>query len=148
MIRRRIILLCVITFLIIFVFTTNYLLTILPSSEIEVRKILTIEDKIYLILEKNPTRYDIKPSTDDKSVDIFLKNAKNVNVDSEFTETNLIELWKEANAWVSKTQLVNFSSPSLGNVLYALKTAKIIKADVDTRGTQLKLLLTLQVGII
>lgn len=147
MIRRRNFLFCIATFLIIFIFTTNYLLTILSSSEIEVRKILTIEEKIYLELKKFPTRYNLKSPIEDRAVEVFLENVKNLNAVSKFTDTNLVNLWNEANSWVTKTQVLNFSSSSLGDVLSALKTAKIIKADVDTRGTQLKLLLTLQVGI-
>ncbi|KAF5280407.1 hypothetical protein FQR65_LT03216 [Abscondita terminalis] len=75
----------------------------------------------------------------DSTIDYFLTNVK------DFTSfINNEPVWEKARTWVSKTQLYDYMSPDLGNVLYALKTAKIIKADVDTRGTQLKLLLTLQ----
>ncbi|KAJ8935401.1 hypothetical protein NQ314_012820 [Rhamnusium bicolor] len=142
MIRRRNLLLIALLFFTLFILTTNYLLIILPSSENEVRKEITTEEKIYQELEKLPIQYKQRPLIEEKTTDIFLENIR--KTDKKLESLNLEQLWREANSWVSKTQLLNLSSPSLGKVFFALKNAKIIKSDVDTRGTQLKLLLTLE----
>lgn len=143
MIRRRNLLILVIIAVIIFVITTNYLLLNLQTSDIEVRKLQTIEDKIYMELQSLPDYYKLKPFETVQFTDLVLAKSKNRTVN--LTDTNLEYLWKEANSWVSKTGIVDFSSTQIINVLSALKNAKITKADFDTRGTQLKLLLTLQV---
>lgn len=143
MIRRRNLVLLSLLFFALFILTTNYLLITLPS-ESEVRKQLTIEEKIYFELNKLPVEYTIRTLTEDKTVDIFLNIIKSTN--ANFRQLNLDSLWREANSWVSKTQLINLTSPNLGKLFIALKKAKIISADVDTRGTQLKLLLTLEVS--
>lgn len=141
MIRRRNLVLLSLLFFVLFILTTNYLLITLPS-ESEVRKQLTVEEKIYYELNKLPVEYITKTLIEDKTVDIFINVIqRNVTV----RELNLDRLWTEANSWVSKTQLINLTSPNLGKLFVALKNAKIINADVDTRGTQLKLLLTLEV---
>ncbi|KAF5283951.1 hypothetical protein FQA39_LY17192 [Lamprigera yunnana] len=73
----------------------------------------------------------------DNISDVFFANIRNFNSNREM-------LWEKARSWVTSTQLFDYTSSDLGNVLDALKTAKIVKADVDSRGTQLKLLLTLE----
>lgn len=48
--------------------------------------------------------------------------------------------------WVSGQQIVPEDAPLLGSVLNSLCSAKILKAENSKRGTQLKLLLTLEGG--
>nr|XP_023011969.1 glycosaminoglycan xylosylkinase homolog [Leptinotarsa decemlineata] len=142
MIRQKRIFLLALGFLLLFLITTNYVWIALPNNENEVKKVQSIEEKIYSEMKKLPDIYKFKSIISDRGTDIFLKNIR--DVESALDEKSLKELWREANSWVSKTQLVNASSPNLGKIQFALKHAKIIKADVDTRGTQLKILLTLQ----
>lgn len=143
MVRRRNLLVCLAVFIILFVLTTNYLLNILTASESKVKKLLTIEEKIYLELQNLPAQYNLTPLSHDIADEIFTDDFKYKN--TSIQKIDLVNLWQEVNSWVSKTQVVNFQSPNFRRAFYALKSAKIIKADVDTRGTQLKLLLTLQV---
>ncbi|KAG5884756.1 hypothetical protein JTB14_029237 [Gonioctena quinquepunctata] len=142
MIRQKNILLVALGLIVLFLITTNYVWIALPSTESEVKKTETIEQKIYLELKNLPDLYKTKSSISDDSTNIFLENAERKGSNSD--EKLLKQLWREANSWVTKTQLLNISSKNLGNILSSLKHAKIIEADVDTRGTQLKLLLTLQ----
>ncbi|XP_018577764.1 glycosaminoglycan xylosylkinase homolog [Anoplophora glabripennis] len=140
MVRKRSFVLLSLLFFVLFILTTNYLLIILPSGS-EVRKPLTVEEKINYELSKLPAEYAIKPLIEDTTVDVFLENFKNI---VKIEQLDLNHLWTESNSWVFKSQLINLTSPSLGKLFVALKKAKIISADVDTRGTQLKLLLTLE----
>lgn len=144
MIRRRKLLLFTVITVLIFLITTNYLLLNLQKTDdIEVRKSPTIEEKIYQHLAKLPDYYNLRSPKDVSFSDLSLVNTKNSTV--RLDDWHLQELWKEANSWVSKTSVINFSSPKMGPLLFALKNAKILKADLDSRGTQLKFLLTLQV---
>lgn len=144
MVRRSSLFIASLGFLILFSLITNYLLSTLPSSEVVPKsRILTIEEKIYLELKSLPAHYKSKPLILDKSIDIFLENIRKAAV--SLNDSAIKKLWTLANSWVTKTQVVDLTSSSLGQVLTALKTASIIKADLDTRGTQLKFLLTLQV---
>lgn len=143
MIRRRNLLLLVLIIALLFLITTNYLLINLQSSDIEVRKLPTIEEKIYLELRKLPEHFKLKSLENLSVVDLFVANTKNNPIRLE--DSQFEHLWKVANSWVSKNRIVDFSSSEIGNVIRAMKTAVIIKADLDTRGTQLKFLLTLQV---
>ena len=54
--------------------------------------------------------------------------------------------WNIAKKWVRARQTIPFKAPELGSILHALQTSKIIKSDVIKKGTQLKLLLTLESG--
>ncbi|KAJ8925971.1 hypothetical protein NQ315_009826 [Exocentrus adspersus] len=141
MLRRRSFIFLLLVFLVLFVITTNYLLITLHSKS-EVKSPLTVEEKIYFELNKLPGRYTSKSLVEDKTTEVFLQNLSTTNLRLE--DLDLEGLWAEANSWVSKTQLVNLSSPDLGKLFFALKHARITKADVDTRGTQLKLLFTLE----
>lgn len=142
MIRRRNLLFFIVIAGLLFLISTNYLLLNLQSSDIEVRKTLTIEEKIYLELHKLPENYKQKAVESLRVVDIFISNSKNFTA---LVNTEFDHLWKQTNSWVSKTRVVDFSNPDIGKILQAIKEAEITKADLDTRGTQLKFLLTLQV---
>lgn len=143
MIRRRNLLFIVVTVVLLFLISTNYLLLNLQSSDIEVRKLPTIEEKIYLELQILPDHYKQKRTENLIRPDLFIINTKNTSLNFDNAQFEI--LWKEANSWVSKTRIVNFNSRNIGKILQALTVAEITKADLDTRGTQLKFLLTLQV---
>jgi hypothetical protein len=134
MIRKSRLLIISVILISIFLISTNYLLITLTDSENEVK---SVHEKIYQQLEHLPDFYKIRKPLENDVTDRFIKN---INVDDE---KNLKKLWNVARSWVSKTKIVDFESPLLGSVLSALKKSKIIKADLDTRGTQLKVQLTL-----
>lgn len=146
MIPKRRVFIITIILLIFFLVTTNYFfVSVLSRTESEVMKkpsgLITIEQKIMQKVPLVSKNYKSKRITNDNTTDTFIRNLKIIK-----EIKNKERLWKEAKSWVSKTQLYNFTNPNLGSVLNALKTSKIIKADIDTRGTQLKLLLTLEVS--
>lgn len=99
----------------------------------------TTEEKIYLILAKLPQKYKTRTTTFDNLTETFLRNTK-----IKPTTDNLTLLWKEANSWISDQKFVNPYSSNLSDILHALRHAPIVKSDLDIRGTQLKLLLTLE----
>lgn len=142
MFRRKTVIIAASTVAFVFFFTLNYLLTFLPSTESEVRTNSQIENSIYEELKRLPDIYKVSPQVEARKADEFLKHVNDV-VSLELQ--NLKALWDEANSWPSKDQITNTSSPSIGKVVYALKHARITMADIDTRGTQLKLLLNLMV---
>ncbi|XP_050295864.1 glycosaminoglycan xylosylkinase homolog [Anthonomus grandis grandis] len=127
----------------LFFFILNYLLKLLPVTDDGHKYENKIDMLIFEELKHLP-KYHINEHEDTKAA-MFLeavKSAENV----EISKLNLKELWDEANLWPSVNQLTNITSPSIGSIMYALKHARITKADLDTRGTQLKLLLTLTGG--
>ena len=67
---------------------------------------------------------------------------KNVNL----VKTNPSTLWDTAASWVKSREIYPYLAPQLGDVLQALSTSPIIKADVGYKGTQLKARLVLQGG--
>lgn len=142
MIRLRKLLILIVIIVVLFLITTNYLLFNLQSSDVEVKNLPTIEEKIYLELQKLPEHYKLKSVETLPVIDLFAINTNNI---TRLNGTQFQQLWKLANSWVSKTRIVDFSNPDIGRILHVLKVAAITKADLDTRGTQLKLLLTLQV---
>ncbi|XP_042876767.1 glycosaminoglycan xylosylkinase-like isoform X2 [Penaeus japonicus] len=52
--------------------------------------------------------------------------------------------WELARKWVKPTSLIPARAPGLGDVLTALSTAKITRADLSDRGSQLKIILELE----
>lgn len=56
------------------------------------------------------------------------------------------KLWNIAKKWVRARQTIPLKAFELGSLLDALQKAKIVKSDVSRKGTQLKLLLTLEGG--
>lgn len=142
MFRRRNLLFFIVIAALLFLITTNYLLLNLQSSDIEVRNTQTIEEKIYLELQKLPEHYKQKTPGSLPVADLFITNTKNI---ATLENTNIDHLWKQTNSWVSKTRVVDFINSDIGKILQVLTETEITKADLDTRGTQLKFLLTLQV---
>lgn len=55
--------------------------------------------------------------------------------------------WTVAKRWVRARSSIPVSAPELGSILRAMQSAPILKSDVSRRGTQLKLLLTLEGGV-
>lgn len=146
MIRKRKLLLLAAFTILSFILTIIYLMRLLSDSESSPK--IThelIHEKIRYHLANLPEFYKIKAITPDGVADNFIQHINSVQGNGK---DSLEELWNEVNSWVTKTQLTNFTSSKIGNVLQALKHAKIIFADVDTRGTQLKLLLTLEVSFL
>jgi len=118
------------------------LFTVLPGTETEVIKYSKIEKAIYEELKLLSAFYTTPQIVNNSQVNIFLNNIK-IQKGLRLEYLELKELWRETELWPTKDQLINISSPNLGNLMYAMKYATIIKADVDTRGTQLKLILNL-----
>lgn len=126
-----------------FLFIIGYLMNVLIKEQNE--EALTnsiVEEKIKKYLLRLPEKYKIKNKFLGNISDLHIKNVHDVSSNVDV----LNKWWYEVNSWVSKGVFVNTTS-NLGSVLGALKYAKIIYADLDTRGTQLKLLLTLKVFV-
>lgn len=144
--RRKLLIILgsVIVFLFIaIVLRLMYLIT--ESEKLLKTPINPIHEKIYNHFANLPEFYKVRTRAKDPIVDTFIHN---INNKPNSPTDNFKELWKEVNSWVTKTQLTNFSSAKIGSVAQALKRGKIIYSDVDTRGTQLKLLLTLEVSFV
>lgn len=142
--KRKLCLLLTSSILLVFFITVIKLMRMLSDTEIPpTHRNNLIHDQIYQQLANLPELYKIRTTTKDTVVDNFIVNINQQNAPNE----NFNTLWQEINSWVTVTQLTNFSSPKLGSVARALKHAKIISSDIDSRGTQLKLLLTLEVVI-
>lgn len=102
-----------------------------------------IHEQIHYYYSNLPEFYRSRTTTKDEVVDKFIRNVN----DRGSGKDDLEGLWKEVNSWVTKASLVNFTSAKIGRIVHALQTAKVVYADVDSRGTQLKLLLTLEVSM-
>ncbi|XP_077987000.1 glycosaminoglycan xylosylkinase-like [Glandiceps talaboti] len=59
---------------------------------------------------------------------------------------NIEDIWRLAEGWVKSREIYPPIAPDLGTVLHAMATAKITRADVGYKGTQLKAMLTLEGG--
>ncbi|CAH0552041.1 unnamed protein product [Brassicogethes aeneus] len=138
MIRKRKIVLLTVIILLLYLVTTNYILIILNKSEngLESNEV-SVEKYILKKLDNLSPEYIIKPK-ENVVIETLIKNIKLVS------KYNVKDVWSEADSWVTNSQVVNVNSSNVGNVLNALKDSKIIRADLDTRGTQLKFLLTLE----
>lgn len=138
--KRKLLILCVIVG-IIFVMTTNYLLKILVKESESEREVINndVNRAIYEELHNLSPRYRRK------------QVYKNVNVETIINNKNLItnfeNLWEISNTQLSQRQKGQFENAYLAEILWGLKHGKIIKADLYPKGTQLKLLLNLQVSI-
>ncbi|XP_019874820.2 glycosaminoglycan xylosylkinase homolog isoform X2 [Aethina tumida] len=140
MIQKKKILIAAVILLLLYIFTTNYILFVLNNAENEVFIDDIVSKKILEHLEELSPDYFVKPILSTNFTQRIIENIKTVHsYDNK-------QLWATANSWVTQNKVVNFNSSELGSVIHALKNAKIIKADLDQRGTQLKLLLTLQGG--
>lgn len=142
MLRKKTVIVIALIVLFVFFCTLHHLLKILPDNEIKSNK---IEDAIYAQIRKLPEMYK-SPGQRTLNLDSFLKSI-NQAVTLRVNSLDLAQIWNEANSWSSVGhQLTNFTSPLIGQVLLGLKHARIKTADLDPRGTQLKLLLTLNVS--
>lgn len=65
---------------------------------------------------------------------------------NENASNDLEKLWKIPRQWIRARQIVPWKAPELGDILRALETKRIVKSDVARKGTQLKLMLTLEGG--
>lgn len=65
---------------------------------------------------------------------------------NNYDQQELKKIWLIARKWVRARQIIPKEAPELSSILNALQNAKIIKSDVNRKGTQLKLLLTLDGG--
>lgn len=143
MIRKRRLFLLTALIIFTFILTVFYLMRLLSDTEKAPKNSNDIiHEQILYHLTNLPEFYKVRVTTKDSIIDSFINNIKA----PRNARDSLEGLWKEVDAWVTKTQLTNFSSTKIGSVTHALKQAKITGADIDTRGTQLKLFLTLEVG--
>lgn len=127
-----------------FFLTLRYLLTILPGTESEVKgNSELIQESIYSRLNSLPDLYRSPQKFNNSKIDAFLNNIRTDN-SLKLDISDLKELWQEVQSWPSKNQLANISSPNLGKIMFAMKYTPIISTDIDSRGTQLKILLNLQ----
>ncbi|OTF74952.1 glycosaminoglycan xylosylkinase-like protein [Euroglyphus maynei] len=69
-------------------------------------------------------------------------NSTALNLESK----ELKKIWSIAKKWVRARQIIPEKAPELSSIIEALQHSKIIKSDVSRKGTQLKLLLTLEGG--
>lgn len=121
---------------------------------------------LYSKIQQNNGEYFIHDLLSVISNEIFLKTCNNIySLDNYVNETksNIISCflikynfnksdvykispWTLASSYVTNTRIHPDYFPELGYVLNAMSKAKILKADVGYKGTQLKLLLTLSGG--
>lgn len=137
---RKTLLMLFVALIVVFTLTSLCFIKILNRAEsITASPKIEVHDNILNELPFIQNTFKRRHDLNDTAWDNFLKNTKSLtsNLKAEL-------LWSEVRSWVSKTRFYDATSPHLGTVLNLLKSAKIIKADVDTRGTQLKLLLTLE----
>ena len=78
-------------------------------------------------------------STDLLDLELDLIPKKSLTIDTS-------ALWETAASWVTSKQITPDSTTELGDVLHALSTSAIVKADVGYKGTQLKATLVLEGG--
>nr|XP_006822578.1 PREDICTED: glycosaminoglycan xylosylkinase-like [Saccoglossus kowalevskii] len=79
-----------------------------------------------------------EPKYNDQDVNV----GQDLDVHGDFD--NLHDIWTLAADWVKSREIIPAIAPDLGTVLYAMANSKITKADVGYKGTQLKLLLSLE----
>ncbi|XP_060526532.1 glycosaminoglycan xylosylkinase homolog [Cylas formicarius] len=137
MFRRKTLLLGTAVIAILFLLINYYLLSILTLTRTDIEHVPTVEDFIWLEYQKLNSYYRARKSSER----IFLKFVKHL---SYLDHEALPNLWAEVSSWISDKQLFDALNPKLGTVINELKHAPIVKADLDNRGTQLKLLLTLE----
>ncbi|GLV40622.1 uncharacterized protein CBL_04425 [Carabus blaptoides fortunei] len=98
-----------------------------------------VEHDIRLRATNLPEEYHRKHAASELYLENFFANLQRLK-----PEPNISKLWQEADRLIRKGQLFDSNSAHLGNVINALKTAKILQADNYSKGTQLKLLLELE----
>lgn len=141
MIQKRKLLLLTVSIFLLFILLISSFMRILITEEHERSTTVQLspEEKILKLFDHLPDTYKVRRLKDDNITRVLLKNLKN-----KLKIRNIKQIWIDANAGVSKTQLYN--SSLLGLIRLGMKRLKIVFADLDSRGTQLKLLLTLEVS--
>lgn len=140
--KRRVIICAALTIIFAFVSVISLLMNSLINSQNEVHfSNKAIEETIKYHLTILPEKYKLRNIVFDNITDSFIKNIYTV----PNSITSIKRLWQEVNSWAKLHYFVNVTSPYLGTIINSLKYAKIKYADIDRRGTQLKLLLTLEV---
>lgn len=81
----------------------------------------------------------------DKAIS-FIKSLKDDLAVNHSLAFDYGQLWTITRKWIRARQTIPSRAPELGSVLYGMQTAKILKSDVSRKGTQLKLLITLEGG--
>lgn len=92
------------------------------------------------------TNDDIDQQSINYLSDPFIKSlTDDLLVDHSFA-SDYEQVWSLAKKWVRARQVTPTKAAKLGSIVHALQTARIVKSDVSRKGTQLKLLLSLQGG--
>ena len=55
-------------------------------------------------------------------------------------------VWRLADSWITARHVIPEKAPLLGHVLRSLRESRVLSADVARKGTQLKVVLTLEGG--
>lgn len=140
MIRKRKLIVFTLCGITIFIILTLFCMNVLTNWEYNRHGYLNnnLENKIWAHYYKLPEKYMLTHGNEDNRTNLFIRNLQ-----TDY-HMNLPELWRYVNSIVSKDTLYP-QTEHLGLAVNAMKSTKIIKADLDRRGTQLKLLLTLEV---
>lgn len=92
-----------------------------------------------IIKRKSEVVFEIEKDNQFKS----LKEQLSVN---ESLAKDYKRAWTVAKKWVRARSSIPVNAPELGSILSAMQSAPILKSDVSRKGTQLKLMLTLEGG--
>lgn len=133
----------VITFL-IFTFISINVLTNWETLRYNSNLSNNFDEKIWKLYHNLPKVYHNKVEDDvykNSTKTLFLNNIVMNN------NANLTYLWTHINSIINKQRLYP-QDEYLAMLIKAMETAKVVNADLDKRGTQLKLLLTLEVILI
>lgn len=109
---------------------------------------LLFERKIRFKIENDLQFKQIFEQTDlDIEADEFILKLKSDLIPNpSFSFVNLTRIWNIPKKWVRAREITPSNAPELGTILNSLQSTRIVKSDVSRKGTQLKLLLTLQGG--
>lgn len=148
-IHRKMILLCYFAFFFIFLPSCYYIMTKLsnigdkvkkPSTLKHESKVNQLEELIKSNVRNLSIQYKITSTEANELLDEFINNLNDTKSIKDYRS-----VWNQIKNGIRENTLFSSNCNYLGTTLNALSTAKIIAADVDSRGTQLKLLLTLEV---
>lgn len=152
-IKRKLIILCYFAFFFIFIPISYYLIKLLTSENHQKIKKVTklvdttqkpnlLEESIRNNVKSLPQKYQQTQVEFDNLTELFINNVNKVN-----SIKNLKQVWSSIKNNIRDNKLFVSNGTYLGTALEGLRTASIISADVDSRGTQLKLLLMLEVSM-
>lgn len=144
MIRRRRFLKITLLISLFFFITVWFVSNVSKSEKLpQISNTQEYEDEIYRELALLSAEYKTKSKIVSNFTKYFLNNMKS---SADLANLNYNNVWKNAKSWVSKMQLYEARNSDIREVCEAMKVGKIIKADLDSRGTQLKFLFTLEVS--